>query len=85
MVAYLVGTRGTPLHAAGLGLSVTLSHTLGILALAALIVGAEGILSPDIVVTSAPLVAAVSIMAIGWMLARAATAGGPGRPRPTPG
>jgi nickel/cobalt transporter (NicO) family protein len=69
MAAYLVGTRGTPLHAAGLGLSVTLSHTLGILLLAALIVGAEGILSPDIVVTSAPLVAAVSIVAIGgWML-----------------
>lgn len=42
MAAYLVGTRGTPLHAAGLGLSVTLSHTLGILVLAALVVGAEG-------------------------------------------
>ena len=69
MAAYLVGTRGTPLHAAGLGLSVTLSHTLGILVLAALIVGAEGILSPDLVVRAAPLVAAVSIVAIGsWML-----------------
>ena len=42
MAAYLVGTRGTPLHAAGLGLSVTLSHTLGILVLAALVVGAAG-------------------------------------------
>jgi len=69
MAAYLVGTRGTPLHAAGLGLSVTVSHTLGILVLAALIVGAEGILSPDLVVTSAPVVAAISIVAIGgWML-----------------
>ena len=69
MAAYLVGTRGTPLHAAGLGLSVTVSHTLGILVLAGLIVGAEGVLSPDLVVTSAPLVAAVSIVAIGgWML-----------------
>ena len=58
MAAYLVGTRGTPLHAAGLGLSVTVSHTLGILVLAALIVGAEGVLSPDLVVTSAPVVAA---------------------------
>ena len=27
MAAYLVGTRGTPLHAVGLGLSVSLSHT----------------------------------------------------------
>ena len=42
MAAYLVGTRGTPLHAAGLGLSVTVSHTLGILVLAALVVGARG-------------------------------------------
>ena len=42
MAAYLVGTRGTPLHAAGLGLSVTLSHTLGILVLAAVVVGAQG-------------------------------------------
>ncbi len=69
MAAYLVGTRGTPLHAAGLGLSVTVSHTLGILVLAALIVGAEGVVSPDLVVTSAPIVAAISIVAIGgWML-----------------
>ncbi len=69
MAAYLVGTRGTPVHAVGLGLSVTLSHTLGILVLAALIVGAEGLLSPDLVVRSAPVVAAVSILGIGgWML-----------------
>ncbi len=70
MAAYLVGTRGTPLHAAGLGLSVTVSHTLGILVLAALIVGAEGVLSPDVVVRAAPVVAAISILGIGgWMLA----------------
>ncbi len=69
MAAYLVGTRGTPLHAAGLGLSVTLSHTLGILVLAALVVGAGSFLPPDLIVTSAPTVAAISIVAIGgWML-----------------
>ena len=69
MAAYLVGTRGTPLHAAGLGLSVTLSHTLGILVLAGLVVGAQGILPPDVVVKAAPVVAAISIVAIGgWML-----------------
>ena len=69
MAAYLVGTRGTPLHAAGLGLSVTVSHTLGILGLAALVVGAQGFLPPDLIVKSAPLVAAVSIVLIGgWML-----------------
>jgi ABC-type nickel/cobalt efflux system permease component RcnA len=69
MAAYLVGTRGTPVHAAGLGLSVALSHTLGILFLAALVVGAHGVLPPDVVVRTAPLVAAISIVAIGgWML-----------------
>ncbi|MDO8483978.1 MAG: hypothetical protein Q7S35_03440, partial [Candidatus Limnocylindrales bacterium] len=69
MAAYLVGTRGTPVHAAGLGLSVALSHTLGILALAGLVVGAQGVLPPEVVVRTAPVVAAVSIAAIGgWML-----------------
>jgi len=69
MAAYLVGTRGTPLHAAGLGLSVTLSHTIGILLLAGLVVGAQGVLPPDLVVKIAPFVAALSIVAIGgWML-----------------
>ena len=69
MAAYLVGTRGTPLHAAGLGLSVALSHTVGILILASLVVGAQGILPPDLVVRTAPVIAAVSILAIGgWMV-----------------
>jgi ABC-type nickel/cobalt efflux system permease component RcnA len=69
MAAYLVGTRGTPIHAAGLGLSVAVSHTLGILALAGLVVGAQGVLPPEVVVRTAPFVAAVSILTIGaWML-----------------
>jgi nickel/cobalt exporter len=70
MAAYLVGTRGRPLHAVGLGLSVSVSHTVGILVLAAVVIGAADILPPDLVVRIAPLVAAVSILAIGgWMLA----------------
>jgi ABC-type nickel/cobalt efflux system permease component RcnA len=69
MAAYLVGTRGRPLHALGLGLSVSVSHTVGILVLAALVLGAQGVLAPDLVVRSAPVVAAVSIVVIGgWML-----------------
>lgn len=69
MAAYLVGTRGTPLHAIGLGLSVSVSHTLGILVLAALVLGASDVLRADVVVRWAPVVAAVSIAAIGgWML-----------------
>ena len=69
MAAYLVGTRGTSLHALGLGLSVSLSHTVGILVLAAIVVGAADVLPPDVVVRTAPLIAALSILAIGgWML-----------------
>jgi nickel/cobalt exporter len=71
MAAYLVGRRGAPLHAVGLGLSVSVSHTLGILVLAAVVVGAQGVLSPDAVQRIAPAVAAVTILGIGgWMLAR---------------
>jgi nickel/cobalt transporter (NicO) family protein len=69
MAAYLVGTRGTVLHAVGLGLSVSLSHTAGILVLAAVVLGAADVVSPDVVVRTAPVVAALSIVAIGgWML-----------------
>ncbi|MEW6225109.1 MAG: hypothetical protein AB1627_10830 [Chloroflexota bacterium] len=69
MAAYLVGTRGTPRHAIGLGLAVSVSHTLGILVLAAIVVGAGAALPPDVVLRVAPLVAAVAIVAVGgWML-----------------
>jgi ABC-type nickel/cobalt efflux system permease component RcnA len=69
MAAYLVGTRGTVLHAIGLGLSVSVSHTTGILVLAAVVIGLSGAVAPDAVVRGAPIVAAVSIVLIGgWML-----------------
>ena len=69
MAAYLVGTRGTPLHAVGLGLSVAISHTLGILGLALLIVGAGTVLPPEVVYRVTPVIAGASIVAIGgWML-----------------
>ena len=69
MAAYLVGTRGTPLHALALALSVSVSHTVGILLLAGLVLGAADVLPPDVVVRWAPVVAAISILAIGgWML-----------------
>jgi len=70
MAAYLVGTRGTPRHAVVLGLVVAVSHTLGILGLAAIVLGAETTLPPDVVVRAAPLIAALGIVAVGaWMLA----------------
>ncbi len=65
MAAYLVGTRGTIRHAAGLGLAVTVSHTLGILALALLVTGAESVLPADAVARTIPIVAALAFVAIG--------------------
>jgi ABC-type nickel/cobalt efflux system permease component RcnA len=69
MAAYLVGSRGTAVHAVGLGLSVAVSHTLGIFALAFVIVGAGSILPPDVVYRVTPVIAGTSIVVIGgWML-----------------
>jgi ABC-type nickel/cobalt efflux system permease component RcnA len=70
MAAYLVGTRGTPRHALGLGLAVSISHTAGILGLAIVILAAESTLPVDAVVRGAPIVAAAAVLIIGlWMLA----------------
>ena len=69
MAAYLVGTRGTPRHAVGLGAAVSISHTVGILGLALVVVGAQAALPPDLVVRGAPVIAAITILGIGgWML-----------------
>ena len=69
MAAYLVGTRGSVRHAIGLGLVVTISHTVGILGLALLVTAGESLLPPDVVVRTIPVVAALAFVAIGgWML-----------------
>ncbi len=68
MAAYLVGTRGSAVHAIGLGLSVAVSHTLGILLLALLVVAAEGTLPPDVIARTTPVIAAISIVAIGGVM-----------------
>ncbi len=69
MGAYLVGTRGTPTHALGLGLSVAVSHTIGILGLALLVVAAGAALPADVFQRLAPLVSALTLTAIGaWLL-----------------
>jgi ABC-type nickel/cobalt efflux system permease component RcnA len=71
MAAYLVGTRGAALHAVGLGLAVSVAHTLGIALLALLVAGPGQLVAPDAAVRVAPLVAAVATIAIGaWMLVR---------------
>ncbi len=69
MAAYLVGTRGTARHALALGLAVTVSHTLGILALGAIVVGAGNVLPPEEFQRVASLLSAATVLAIGiWLL-----------------
>lgn len=45
--AYLVGSRGTPKHAAFLGLTVTITHTLGVFALGLLTLFASNYILPE--------------------------------------
>jgi ABC-type nickel/cobalt efflux system permease component RcnA len=47
MAAYLVGGRGSSRQAVGLGLAVTVSHTLGVLALAGITLAASSVLPPE--------------------------------------
>jgi ABC-type nickel/cobalt efflux system permease component RcnA len=47
MAAYLVGGRGSSRQAVGLGLAVTASHTLGVLALAGITLAASSVLPPE--------------------------------------
>jgi ABC-type nickel/cobalt efflux system permease component RcnA len=70
MGAYLVGTRGTAVHAIALGLSVTVSHTLGILVLAAVIIGFRGVASPETFNRVAPIASGLLVLGIGaWLVA----------------
>ena len=68
MGAYLVGSRGGALQAIALGLSVTVSHTLGIVVLAAIILQARSV-APELFNTLAPIASGLTIIAIGaWLL-----------------
>ena len=70
MAAYLVGARGTARHAVGLGLSVTVSHTLGILVLAGIVLAAGSALPPEAFNRWAPLASALLVLGIGgWLVA----------------
>ncbi len=67
MAAYLVGTRGTARHALALGMTVTISHTLGVLGLAFVIL-AIGSVAPDQFNRSLSVVSGVLVIGIGLYL-----------------
>ena len=69
MAAYLVGSRGSARHAVGLGLAVTVSHTLGIVVLASLTLFASDLVPPERLYPILGLASGVTVVGIGgWLL-----------------
>lgn len=68
MAAYLVGTRGTMRHALGLGLTVTISHTIGVFALGAIILFAGSVIPSERLFPMLGLVSGVVVVVIGLAL-----------------
>lgn len=70
MAAYLVGARGTVRHAVLLGLTVTVSHTVGVLALGLLVLYASHLIAPERLYPWLGLVSGAVIITLGmWLLA----------------
>jgi nickel/cobalt transporter (NicO) family protein len=69
MAAYLVGTRGRARHAIGLALAVTVSHTAGVVVLAALTLGASDLIPPERLYPVLGLASGLTVVGIGaWLL-----------------
>lgn len=70
MAAYLVGTNGRSRHALLLGLAVTVSHTLGVLVLAAVVLLAADLLPPEQLypILTAVSGAAVTVIGAGLLI-----------------
>jgi nickel/cobalt exporter len=63
--AYLVGSRGTPKHAAFLGLTVTITHTLGVFALGLLVLFASNYVVPEKIMPFLGFVSGLLVLYIG--------------------
>ncbi|MGI9145109.1 MAG: nickel/cobalt transporter [Chloroflexota bacterium] len=68
MAAYIVGTRGTFVHALVLGLSVTVAHTFGVLVLGVITLLASNLILPEQLYPWLTLIAAVIILVFGAFL-----------------
>jgi len=96
MAAYLVGARGTPRHAIGLGLTITVTHTAGVFVLGLVTLYATSLITPERLYPWVTLLSGLLIVGIGTTLvltrARAAVhghghdrdPGHGGHPHPTP-
>jgi ABC-type nickel/cobalt efflux system permease component RcnA len=69
--AYLVGSRGTPRHAAFLGLTVTITHTLGVFALGLITLFASNYIMPEKLMPFLSFVSGLLVFYIGITLFKA--------------
>jgi nickel/cobalt exporter len=68
VAAYLVGTRGTAKHAALLGLTVTVSHTIGVFALGLVVLFAANFIVPDQLYPVIGFISGGSIVLLGLVM-----------------
>jgi len=71
ITAYLVGQRGTPRHAALLGLIVTVTHTIGVFGLGLVTLGLSQFIVPDRLYPWLNLVSGLLVVGIGASVLRA--------------
>lgn len=68
--AYLVGSRGTPLHALFLGLTVTITHTAGVVALGVVVLLASRTIVPELFYPWLSLVSGLMVVLVGVTILR---------------
>jgi ABC-type nickel/cobalt efflux system permease component RcnA len=73
IAAYLVGSRGTLRRAGALGLTVAVSHTIGVFVLGAIVLSASELIVPDRVVAWLSLASGVLVILLGATTARRAS------------
>jgi nickel/cobalt transporter (NicO) family protein len=70
VAAYLVGSRGTPRHAVVLGLTVTVTHTIGVFALGLITLSLSAFVVPDHLYPWLNLISALLIVGVGLSVLR---------------
>ena len=75
--AYLVGSRGTPRHAAFLGLTVTVTHTAGVVALGLITLFASRYIVPETLFPWLSVISGALVVAMGIVTLRMRLGGAP--------
>jgi ABC-type nickel/cobalt efflux system permease component RcnA len=70
VAAYLVGSRGTPRHAVFLGMTVTVTHTIGVFAIGLVTLSLSAFIVPDQLYPWLNLVSALLIVCVGVSVLR---------------